>query len=188
MLLYCLLVVSHFDVFFPMNSLSTTPSSHCTFLSVRGFFRRSTSDWGRGGAGRRRGDNGYAKKGTTMEHIYFNTLPTCAHVHTTTTLNPTKRSNLPNRNTQSLVQYSNESLTLPIRQCQSPTIRHYGAPLTEASTLTSCVPSSCSVAVTVLVFVSCWRVIPCPVTPVYTYTTAFSHSNVEIVRRPEGLR
>ena len=40
-----LLVVSHFDVFFPKNSLSTTPSSHCTFLSVGGFFRRSTSTW-----------------------------------------------------------------------------------------------------------------------------------------------
>ena len=49
-----LCVVSHFDVFFPNNSLSTTPSSHCTFLSVGGFFRRNTSTWagqGRAGAG-----------------------------------------------------------------------------------------------------------------------------------------
>ena len=33
----------HFDVFFPINSLSTALSSHCTFLSAFGFFSLSTS-------------------------------------------------------------------------------------------------------------------------------------------------
>ena len=32
----------HFDDFFPMNSLSTVPSLHCTFLSVLGLWSRRT--------------------------------------------------------------------------------------------------------------------------------------------------